>query len=160
MRFFWPHTLRPRLPCVSRTQLRLFLQQGIGIIEEAGFASTIGHRYLSDLQSLPTGSIRQFHFYGRRFGDPGLLPRALPDTIVGEFSVIDGRQGGAWRWLPEPRGQAARVRDRLLELERLGYPMALLWPDDLPFSLIPPHDPKLSAETADGIQRFFRASIS
>lgn len=125
--------------------------------DRAGFSSTVGHRYYSDRAWLPSGSVPQFHYYGRLF-DPVRLPPSSGD-ILGEFSVKDGSEGGAWRWLPQAQDVTGRVRDRLLEAERLGYPMALLWPDAPPFSIVPPHDPKITEEVAEGIRAFFRSSV-
>jgi hypothetical protein len=50
-------------PTVTESESSVFLQQGIDLIHKHGFQSTVGHRFADDLDNLPTGSRRQFHYY-------------------------------------------------------------------------------------------------
>ena len=83
--------------------------------------------------------------------------------IVGEFSAMDGEQGNPWPWLNglDTGSNRARVRERLLELERLGYPLALVWPDGpQPNTKAEPPvcDPKINSDTAAGIADYWASA--
>jgi hypothetical protein len=157
----------PRLPLVKMDGMKAFLEAALRRIEAAGFESTVGHRFYSDLKRWPVGTRPQFHYYAKRWlwlGDP----RPIPDhaetggAFVGE---IDAGLGFGKPW-PELDGvdldPDRRVVARLSLLERKGYKLALLWPekewacpadqarwdDDLADPL------KLTDEAKAGIRRF------
>ncbi|HEY2515749.1 MAG TPA: hypothetical protein VGI39_32995 [Polyangiaceae bacterium] len=144
--------------------VRAFLEEGLARVAAHNFSSTVGHRFARDLERLPTGSIRQFHYYPRT-GLKAWLPlteqplAAHVDTqaILGEFATrLDSSQGDLWPELPTAaqRDPARAVVERLRVVEGKGYGLALLWPD-LDGAPVGPADPlKLSAEVAGGLREY------
>jgi hypothetical protein len=151
--------------------LHAFLDAAIArIAARKVFQSTVGHRYHSDLDRLPTGTIRQFHYYPmknrfwmRPFAENRLAPHARTNAILGEFAtelVPPGSTMGA-PWpdveLAAQHDTRARVLARLRHVEERGYSVALLWPDR-------PGDPptemgdslKLSDEARDAVREYTR----
>jgi hypothetical protein len=61
-----------------------FLEQACTIIEDAGFPSTVGHRFFEDCLKFPTGTIAQYHYYPRTATVP--LPGAGP--LLGGPSIL------------------------------------------------------------------------
>jgi hypothetical protein len=55
----------PKFPnrVIQEAVMREFLEQACTIIEDAGFPSTVGHRFFEDCLKFPTGTIAQFHYY-------------------------------------------------------------------------------------------------
>lgn len=116
-----------------------YLREATARIEEHGFASTVGHRFASDLETFPTGSIRQCHYYPRQgwrswlpFTEQPLASHASTRAILGEFGVRDdGSQGDDWPEIaPElQRDPRRRVLERLRAAESRGYEVAIAWPD-------------------------------
>jgi hypothetical protein len=157
-------------PTASPAAMSAFLNRALALIEGHGFPSTVGHRFVRDLERYPTGSVRQFHFYPTGAFGQAVLDRRLPPfeatrAILGEFGVQSaGEQGEAW---PELRGfdrgaTRARTLARLRHVRAKGYRLALLWPDGLDGkgarSLPPGADPiQLSAEAQRGIEDFLSA---
>lgn len=151
----------------SARAMAAFLARAIDSIEQAGFPSTVGHRFVRDWSRYPTGTVRQFHFYptgvfGRALIDRKLPPFARTRAILGEFGVqAPGEQGELW---PELRGADAggtrqRTRARLGHVRDKGYELALLWPDGIDGhggrTLPPgPDPPQLSAEARAGVEDF------
>jgi hypothetical protein len=151
-----------------RGAVKTFLEGAIARIAAHGHPSTVGHRFASDLDDLPTGSLRQFHYYPRT-GLKAFLPlteQPLPNhektrAILGEFSArSDGSQGDDWPDLDSElqRDPRRRVFERLRCAEAKGYELALVWPDleGAPFG---PADPlKLSTDAQAGIRDFIGAT--
>jgi hypothetical protein len=164
----------PRVPRVRVDEMRIFLNVALQRIAAAGFESTVGHRFYSDLASLPAGTRPQFHYYAKSllgFGDPGAIP-AYAETrgaFIGEVDPGDGH-GGLWSELHgADRDPKQRAFERLKLLARKGYKLAMVWPE-LGWSAPEDKDPaawqehlsdplKLSPETKDGIQRFTRGQF-
>lgn len=130
-----PLNILPRLPLVRARAMREFLEAALRRIEAAGFESTVGHRFYSDLNRWPGGTKPQFHYYAKRFlwfGDPNPIPDCSETggAFVGE---IDAGLGFGKPW-PELGGldldPQRRVPERLSLLERKGYKLALLWPEN------------------------------
>lgn len=48
---------------VPMSMMKTFLSECCKVIEEAGFDSTVGHRFYNDCLEFPTGTIAQFHYY-------------------------------------------------------------------------------------------------
>ncbi len=48
---------------ISESTMGEFLAQACKRIEDAGFESTVGHRFYKDCLQLPTGTLAQFHYY-------------------------------------------------------------------------------------------------
>jgi hypothetical protein len=127
---------------VPRAPMAAFLSDVIARIEAKGFESTVGHHYAGDL-TLPTGSVRQFHYYPqdtawlRRFFVPSRLPpHSETRAFVGEFPSAhtqpDQRSSVPWPEIPaalQAGGGLSRTVARLRLLEAKGYGLALLWPD-------------------------------
>jgi hypothetical protein len=151
----------------SASSMASFLAQAVAIIEQAGFPSTVGHRFARDLSKYPTGTVRQFHFYPtgifrRAVVDRVLPPFATTQAILGEFGVQPpGEQGELW---PELGGADAgttrrRTLCRLQHVRSKGYRLALLWPDGIDGdggrSLPSGADPlQLSIQAQQGIEDF------
>jgi len=159
-------------PTTSKRELSQFLARAVALIDAHGFASTVGHRFASDLDRFPTGSIRQFHFYPTGAIGQAIVDRHLPSfaatrAILGELSVqATGEQGQPW---PELRGRdrgdtRARTTARLRHVARKGYELALLWPDGLDGrgarSAPPGADPiQLSLAAQAGVEDFWRRGV-
>lgn len=157
----------PRIPLVKADAMRELLEAALRRIEAAGFESTVGHRFYSDLKRWPGGTRPQFHYYAKTllwFGDPKRIPdyAETGGAFVGE---IDAGLGFGKLW-PElggvDRDPERRVIERLSLLERKGYKLTLLWPEQ---EWCCPTDPakwdedladplKLTEEAKAGIRRF------
>jgi len=123
--------------------LQTFLQEALARIEahpEFALKSTVGHRYITDLDTLPTGKLRQFHYYAKTWADD---PENIPDyatskAFVGEFAadcnslVLAGmrsHQGAPWPELKRRDLPAAHTVTRRLQLlSDKGYSLAMVWP--------------------------------
>ncbi|WP_103653284.1 hypothetical protein [Bacillus thuringiensis] len=124
----------PRRTEVSSDEMTEFLNDAIQRIEKAGFQSTVGHRFYSDLTKFPTGSIPQFHtYYSSIFGYSDPVPmqgkrlwRANPKPILGEFDSDQNRYGEVWA---SDLGTKDSTLERLKLLEREGCDLALIWPE-------------------------------
>jgi hypothetical protein len=139
----------PHPPFVDDSALKEFLRLGIAWIDDKKFPSTVGHRFLSDLGDMATGTKRQFHYYSTAaagLADPSVLPAASATggAFVGEFGALIGKgyeanetprkaqYGEPWdRDLPDgsDRSAANTVYVRLKKLKELGYDLALVWPE-------------------------------
>jgi hypothetical protein len=152
-------------PTVSKDEMRTFLKQGVDLIDSIqfdgrpAFKSTVGHRFLEDLDDLPTGTRRQFHYYPFTLNPTDLLPDFVEDVIppvvarsvdipvrdrtlprfneanafLGEIGVTDPSVGHGDLW-PELGGSDAadtrvRVLTRLQLTRDKGYPLVMLWAD-------------------------------
>ncbi len=67
-----------------------FLAEACKMIEDAGFNSTVGHRFYEDCTKLPTGTIAQFHYYPRPdylMNTHGITiePIVVPHQVVAQF---------------------------------------------------------------------------
>ncbi len=109
---------------VPRDEMRTFLRDGASIINDSGFASTVGfanYQTLLDWDVYSLGlTLHQFHYYA----EPDLVPpyplRPRFPLIVGEFATALHRP---WLGL----GPAQDLLMRLRHLEEKGYPAAFLW---------------------------------
>lgn len=104
-----PHIFNSFGPDVESSDMASFISDLLKIFEGAGFASTVGHRYVADLddQVLPTGTMPQFHYYASTPYLPNIPtmyrsdPRSLPNyadthgAFVGELRY--GRDSGNFR---------------------------------------------------------------
>ncbi len=153
-----------------RAHVRSFLEAAIARIATHGHPSTVGHRFSSDLEEFPTGSLRQFHYYPRE-GLRALLPlterplRRYDQTraFLGEFSARnDGSEGDDWPELGDDvqRDPRRRVAARLRCAQAKGYSLSLVWPDldGVPFGATDPL--KFSGPVLEGIRDFTGASAS
>jgi len=154
-------------PTVATPVMAAFLRRAVALIDESGLPSTVGHRFVRDLDRFPTGSVRQFHFYPTGWLGQALIDRTLPPfsatrAILGELGVqAPGEQGELW---PELRGEdkgstRRRTAARLRHVRAKGYELALLWPDGLDGrgarSLPPGNDPlQLSLDAQHGVADF------
>lgn len=134
---------------IDQDSLTTFITLALAWIEGHQFPSTVGHRFLSDLAQLPTGTKPQFHYYATKvgwFADPGQLPSAADarNSFVGEIGALIGEgfethetpmkacYGAPWKGdFPDGRDLNPNtvVVDRLTYLNTLGYSLAMLWPD-------------------------------
>jgi hypothetical protein len=167
-RSFWPNfkftsptTWRPIIAPVTDAQLTTFLNDGVTRIERRGFASTVGHRFLEDLKTYPTGTKLQFHFYPRTSNsDPSELPDAKnsglsTEPFLGEFGSTSFH-GAGWNECnsQDIGGTAQRVEQRLIAITAKHFGVALLWGDD-PDPQDTTTDPlKLTADAEQGILNF------
>lgn len=128
-------------PKMNKSDLVTFLNEALRRIEshpEFAEKSTVGHRFHSDLSSLPTGRLPQFHYYGKFFDDRS-VPQATGNNFVGEIAVATNRlffpqfradQSAPW---PELNGsdRTDAVFQRLqLLFAKKGYKVVLIWPDE------------------------------
>jgi hypothetical protein len=125
--------------------LRTFLQEALDRIEahsEFASKSTVGHRFIPDLNTLPTGKLRQFHYYAKTnvADDPTTIPdHATTNAFVGEFSPefngnlfdrIREDPGASWPELQDrDRPAQHTVTRRLQLLADKGYLLAMVWPN-------------------------------
>jgi hypothetical protein len=161
---------------VSKDEMRTFLRDGVDLINsirvdgKQAFKSTVGHRFLEDLDDLPTGTRRQFHFYPYSIAGIPLRDRTLPrfndaNAFLGEIGIQDPSVGHGDLW-PDLQGADAgdtrtRVVARLQHVRSQGYPLVMLWSDGvdglgktLP---LPGPDPlQLSQAAQDGIKDFMK----
>jgi len=97
----------------------------------------VGHRYLEDLDTFPTGTKRQFHYYWKRYHGFDILPDPEPipgfqktKAFIGEFDSEPLGHGELW---PECDGADVDLENCLFErlklLARKGYELAMFWPD-------------------------------
>ena len=147
-----------------RADVTAFLARAIARIATHGHHSTVGHRFSSDLDDFPTGSLRQCHYYPRE-GLRALLPlteRRLRDYVqtrafLGEFSSRnDGSEGDDWPEIGDAlqQGPRRRVYERLRCAQAKGYGLSLVWPDldGVPFGAADPL--KFSPSVLAGIGDF------
>lgn len=120
-------------PTLRRLDMLAFLRDGLRMINDAGFRSSIGfahHATLRAWQSIELGvRLHQFHYYG----EPSSVP---PHTFHPENPVIVGELAAAphpgWPDLtvteapPAPSGDM--LFNRLRHLDARGYPAAFVWP--------------------------------
>ena len=79
--------LKPAGPTVGNrvipeATMKEFLEQACTLIEDAGFRSTVGHRFFEDCLKFPTGTVAQFHYYPHTATVP-----ITPIPFVDLFSV-------------------------------------------------------------------------
>lgn len=131
----------PRIPEVKRDVMNAFLEDALGRIERAGFRSTVGHRYFSDLTQMKTGNMPQFHYYNG-YATPGqFLPgmrsdpkqirgqklfNGTPKPFLGEFDSRSDRFGEPWT---DDLPNSDSTLERLRLLEREGCELAMIWPE-------------------------------
>ena len=157
-------------------EMDTFLQEAIDIIEGFSvtprFRATVGHRFARELNRLPTGKARQFHYYPhfftkdipvigpKNFGvDLHLPEQSKTHAFLGEIGT-SASHGQPW---PDLNGADAgsvrkRVLERLKHAQSKGYALTLLWPD-VPDSKHPfpgPDPIKLSKDAQDGIKDFHK----
>lgn len=159
-------SVMPWIPLLSQAEMAGFLAAALKRIEAGGFQSTVGHRYFRDFSRFPTGTLRQFHYYGKTVlgdDDHEIPPYSVTQgAFVGEIAPTDGH-GRPW---PELHGSDRDRRqaafERLKALARKGYKLTLIWPD-LGWSGPPPgsdfdtelRDPiKLSDDAKESIKKF------
>jgi len=130
---------------LSKSNMKAFLEKALAKIQDANFESTVGHRYLEDLDAFPTGTKRQFHFYWKRYtswittvtGPLDILPDPHPipgfeqtKAFVGEIDSEPLGHGELW---PECDGADVSLENCLFErlklLARKKYELAMFWPD-------------------------------
>ncbi len=141
---------------IDRRTLAQFLQEGLDHIAQAGFASTIGHARVADLEQLPTGTVPQFHYYG--IPQLWVPEQGTSRAFVGELSSTRAR----W-WPSDPTevpwpmllgadlaDDETAVLERLRLLRRQGYSLALLWPGGEEG----PGSEKYGAAALNAIERF------
>jgi hypothetical protein len=153
---------------VSIQEMTVFINETLQRIHAHEFASTVGHRFRRDFTSvaskMPTGTLRQFHYYPPLgalakmlpFTESDLPPFKETNAFVGEFAVAgEGSQGAFWPDLDESLQQDARSRafHRLRMLDAKGYLLALTW-SDIPDGAVGSSDPKLSAGAMEGIKDY------
>jgi hypothetical protein len=161
-------------PFVDERSLNEFLRLAIAWIDDRHFPSTVGHRFYSDLQTLKTGTVRQFHYYAERVlgqADPPQLPAAsaTAGAFIGEFGSLIGK---GWEKGQTPNkaqyGQpwttdftdgrdtdpANTVYVRLKKLEELGYQLALVWPEYDDGTVDAADGLKLSPQKLASLKRF------
>lgn len=156
---------------LSLRSMRRFLREAVDLIESDpfGFPSTVGHRFVRDTWWLPSGALRQFHFYpelcwGRYVLDRTLPPHAGTRAFVGEIGTLGRteygyRHGHPWRELKgaDARDVRSRVRERLRLVDEKGYPMVLLWPDlDVEPPVGSPDELKLTPDARRGVLDYFQ----
>ncbi|MEZ0228041.1 MAG: hypothetical protein ACAI25_05405 [Planctomycetota bacterium] len=124
-------------PDLTIEQMTFFLNECLKRIEGHGYQSTVGHRFVHDLKELPTGQLRQFHYYAQdiasnlseALGDPiSIPPFSETKAFVGEVAA-GPNFGHAWPSLDgEDENESRTCSARLVELAKKGYELALLWP--------------------------------
>ena len=152
-----------------RADVTAFLEEALARIEAHGHHSTVGHRFSTDLEEFPTGSLRQFHYYPRE-GLRALLPlterplRRCDSTraFLGEFSARnDVSEGDDWPEIGDAlqRDPRRRVYERLRCAAAKGYSLSFVWPDldGVPFGAA--DSIKFSAPVLAAIGDFTRGSI-
>lgn len=131
----------PRIPEVKREVMNAFLEDALARIEAAGFRSTVGHRYFSDVKQMKTGTMPQFHYYngyatagqalpGMRSDPKQIRGQKLfdgtPRPFLGEFDSRSDRFGEPWN---DDLPHSDSTLERLRLLEREGCELALIWPE-------------------------------
>ena len=129
----------PHMPEMSWSTMNDFLKDAAQRIFNAGFKSTVGHRYYDDIARAEPGAIPQFHYYaehqwyavGQYKSDPANIKGAglfstSPRPFLGELDSAENRFGDPWT-KDLGSGDSTSARLRLLESE--GCELVLLWPD-------------------------------
>jgi hypothetical protein len=124
---------------MSWSTMNDFLKDAAQRIFNAGFKSTVGHRYYDDIARAEPGAIPQFHYYaehqwyavGQYKSDPANIKGAglfstSPRPFLGELDSAENRFGDPWT-KDLGSGDSTSARLRLLESE--GCELVLLWPD-------------------------------
>jgi hypothetical protein len=166
---------------VSKAEMRTFLQEGVDLINgitvggQRAFNSTVGHRFLEDLDDLPTGTRRQFHFYPYVINLTDDISIPLRDVslprfedsraFLGEIGIQDPLVGHGDLW-PDLGGADAgdtrtRILARLQFVRQQGYPLVMMWTDGLDGKgkapVAPGPDPlQLSPESQSAIKEFMK----
>jgi hypothetical protein len=135
-------------PTVDESAMVKFLNGALQIMKDRGLRCTVGHRFVEDLDTLPTGDRPQFHYYplsprtipGTNIQIPKSFDPVLKDRVLeladitgaflGEFGT-NVANGELW---PELAGAdngttRTRVLERLKHIKTKRFPVALLWPD-------------------------------
>jgi hypothetical protein len=162
------------IPFVPQESMTTFIRLALDWIKDKGFESTVGHRFYSDLSLMPTGTRPQFHYYAQRWAclaDPRKLPTAAEakGAFVGEFGSLIGEgyetnqtphkasYGQPWDTdFSDGRDKDPRntVYERLLHMKKLGYQLALVWPEYADKSVDAHDGLKISPEKLASIKRF------
>ncbi len=173
---------KKRRPEVNVAQVQAFLKDATARIEAAGFKSTVGHRFFTDMTTFKAAGTRpQFHYYAKNSGnvshiemgvtslvglpsDPpkikgshlfDLDPIAKQRPFLGEFSSeIDFELAEPWYTDFVLGGSTS---DRLQLLESEGCELAMLWPD-LPDSAVS-DTIKLASSTRQAIVDFTKGTL-
>jgi hypothetical protein len=171
----WPI---PHTSYVTLNGMSTFIRLACNWIEDKKFQSTVGHRFLSDLSIMPTGTLSQFHYYSEQFAnfaDPPKLPAssAAGSGIIGEFGASIGKgfelnqhpnvldYGQPWdRDFPDHRDRnpSETVFDRLTLINQLGYQLAFVWPDLKDANIDAVDDLKISPQKLAQIKKFVTGS--
>jgi hypothetical protein len=109
---------------VNGSDMRLFLEDAMSAIREAGFKSTIGFGMIETIrQTHLYADINQFHHYtdGSRALEPGPFDPHNPG-VIGEFATSTAED--TW---PELRQRSQRILERLKLANDQGYALALAW---------------------------------
>ena len=130
---------------MTKDILKTFIQEALERIEahpEFAQKSTVGHRFISDMDNLPTGKIRQFHYYAKTIvaDDPSVIPdHKDTNAFVGEFSPefngnladrIRSDPGASWPEMNDrDRPAEHTVTRRLQVLSDKNYTLAMVWPN-------------------------------
>ena len=133
-------------------EMNEFLSVATELIKHKGFASTVGHRFFSDVVNNDSSESfvvsvdkPQFHYYAKSlagFGDPfqiegqGLFS-GNPKPFLGEFDSDLNRFGWSWPELAAHAGSRGTAYfagkdttlNRLNLLEKEGCELALIWGD-------------------------------
>jgi hypothetical protein len=163
---------------VSPNSMKAFIYLADRWIRDKNFPSTVGHRFVSDLSLMGTGSMPQIHYYSEKYGpyaDPPELPEssAARAVMIGEFGAQIGKgfetnekpakasMGNPWdRDFPDHRDRipSKTVYERLKLIKDRGYELALVWPDldDKDEEMNKVDGLKLSREKLLSIQRFVK----
>lgn len=163
----WTMSRRMTGGYLGRNDLVAFLNAGIRRIDDHGLVSTVGHRYITDISTLPAGTKPQFHYYAHWMttDDPRILP-TQPNAFLGEFgsehtgqyshSLTDVDPSSQWPELDsKDKDSNTIVFERLKLLESKHYSLAMVWPDLKPDNNIAFNDAmKLSENKQDQIKRF------
>ncbi|HEX7815910.1 hypothetical protein [Dyella sp.] len=135
-----PHTSDSG-PDVSKDVMASFIRDMINIFQDAGFESTVGHRFLDDLTEnvMPSGTLPQYHYYALTPYVPNIGgayrsdPMAIPEFDPAKPRFIGEIAAGVDRSWPECNGADSSVADaafeRLKVLAKKNYKLAFLWPD-------------------------------
>jgi hypothetical protein len=141
----FPRSSVPHIPEVTLGELKGFLDDAVQRINNAGFSSTVGHRYFSDATRLATGTAPQFHYYADN-GYARALTSALgypmdpskiagsnlfagnPRPFLGELGSANN-VGLARPWASDFAAASDTTRARLDLLAKEGCDLALIWPD-------------------------------
>jgi hypothetical protein len=151
------------IPDLPVSDMRAFIQGALDRIHAAGFSSTVGHRFLGDLDDYPAGTKPQFHYYHQVFGPfadqaefpefietPGAFVGEIGTRLTGEFKTDHGKP-----WKEDCKGADETAKEivfqRLRIMAQRGYNLALVWPDD---DDKPPDVVKLTSDKRDSLLKF------